>query len=93
MKNIVYILILTLITNVAFSQEKPFDKKLFKEQKEDFKIAMGHIESGDDLIAGYPADYRLAVVEYLKANDFNNITLTQFEIEYNFVCRTLKHFS
>jgi HPt (histidine-containing phosphotransfer) domain-containing protein len=28
-----------------------------------------------------------------KANDLSNITLTQFEIEYNFVCRTLKHFS
>ncbi len=28
-----------------------------------------------------------------QANDLSNITLTQFEIEYDLVCRTLKHFS
>lgn len=72
MKNTLYILTLFFCVNLTFAQEKPFDKKLFKEQKAEFKLAMDHIESGDDLIAGYPADYRLAVVHYLKANEFNS---------------------
>ena len=33
MKKILYILIICLSYNVSFAQDKPFDKKLFKEQK------------------------------------------------------------
>jgi len=71
MKKILYILIICLSYNVSFAQDKPFDKKLFKEQKSEFKEALGHISEGDDLMMGYPADYRAAVNEYLKANKFN----------------------
>jgi len=71
MKNIFYILTLCLISNFSFAQDTPFDKKLFKEQKAEFKEAMNHIDAGDEFLNGYPADYRSAVSEFLKANTFN----------------------
>jgi outer membrane protein OmpA-like peptidoglycan-associated protein len=71
MKKILFLLILTFAFNLSFGQDVPFDKKIFKEQKSEFKEAMDKIDAGDEFMMGYPADYRSAVAQYLKANVFN----------------------
>jgi len=67
------LLILTLMfASVSLAQtETPFDKKLFKEQKDQFKVALKHYEEGDAYYMAYSVDYRKAVSEYLQAYDFN----------------------
>jgi outer membrane protein OmpA-like peptidoglycan-associated protein len=68
-------LLLTVIlglTGIAFAQpDVPFEKDLFKDRKEEFKIAVDNIETGDALSFGMPPDYTGAVAFYLKANAFN----------------------
>jgi outer membrane protein OmpA-like peptidoglycan-associated protein len=85
MKYILYTLIISLSFNFTFGQDKPFDKKLFKEQKADFKIAMDHLDTGDEYLQFLPVNkigvltkmesqglnYRAAVKEYLQAYKFN----------------------
>ncbi|MCG8573982.1 MAG: OmpA family protein [Flavobacteriales bacterium] len=67
-------IILCLIYGIQLSAqvETPFDKKLFKEQKDQFKEAMNHIKEGDNLLFDpmIPRP-RAAVIHYLKANEFN----------------------
>src|SRR5688572_17241195 len=68
------LLILTLyigFSTIAWLQDVPFDKALFKERKEEFKIAEEQLEAGDALFYAYPADYATAVSYYLQANTFN----------------------
>ncbi len=72
MKNFHLAILFVLIGAVGFAQtETPFDKKLFKEQKDAFKTASKNIEEGDALMYGFPPNYHDAVGYYLKANDFN----------------------
>ncbi len=67
-----FVLCLVLASSVSAQTETPFEKKLFKEQKEGFKAAMNHIANGNKLFLNpvYP-NPRAAVVHYLKANEFN----------------------
>lgn len=60
-----------LLSFSAWLQDVPFDKALFKERKEEFKIAEDELKTGDTYFYGYPADYETALGHYLKANAFN----------------------
>lgn len=72
MKNLGLTLAVLFITASIFAQvETPFDKKLFKEQKDQFKEAEKHLQEGDAFYMAYSVDYRKAVAEYLQANKFN----------------------
>lgn len=63
---------LVLGTTLFAQTETPFDKKLFKEQKDAFKAAEDEIKEGDDLFLDpYAPNPRGAVKHYLKANEFN----------------------
>ena len=70
MKNILLLLSLTISSVYVLAQtETPFDKKLFKDRKSEFKEAEDHLQEGDDLL--YIPNYRAAILEYKKAYDFN----------------------
>lgn len=70
--NKISLTVLAMSFGVIFSQANvPFEKDLFKEQKDAFKEAVKHIKYGEDLMSGYPADYRGANTEFLQANSFN----------------------
>lgn len=72
MKNTILTLTALFIGLISTAQvDTPFDKKLFKEQKDAFKVAQKHIEEGDMYYMAYSKDYRAAVSEYLQANAFN----------------------
>ncbi|MFT4600165.1 MAG: outer membrane protein OmpA-like peptidoglycan-associated protein [Arenicella sp.] len=72
MKNYALILLTLFIGLSSFAQvDTPFDKKLFKEQKDQFKVAEKHLEEGNAFYMAYSIDYRQAVSEYLQANAFN----------------------
>lgn len=53
------------------AQETPFDKALFKDQKDGFKAAVDHIKEGDALMEDIYAHPMNAIEHYLKANEFN----------------------
>lgn len=57
----------------AFAQDKsvPFDKKLFKDQKDQFKEAEKALEEGDAFYAQGEPMWPKAIPFYIKANDFN----------------------
>ncbi|MBD3636297.1 MAG: PD40 domain-containing protein [Crocinitomicaceae bacterium] len=71
MKKISLVIILALVAGLSFGQDVPFDKKLFKDQKDEFKDALKHYENGDDYRHGFPPDYMKAVAEYQQAYKFN----------------------
>lgn len=71
--------------NLSFGQDVPFEKKLFKERKAEFKEALKHLKEGDDYLADIPLrylgvlapvdkqglDFEKALEEYLLAYNFN----------------------
>jgi len=85
MKKIIYTVIICLSFNLSFGQDVPFEKKLFKENKAEFKEALKHLEMGNEYLADMPVrsigvlapidkqglNYRGALEEYLQAYDFN----------------------
>jgi outer membrane protein OmpA-like peptidoglycan-associated protein len=71
MKIINLSLLLLFFAGISFGQDVPFDKKLFKEQKDQFKTANKHYEEGDAYLGGYPPDYGIALKEYKQAYSFN----------------------
>jgi outer membrane protein OmpA-like peptidoglycan-associated protein len=71
MKKNIVLIILTVFTGLTFAQDKPWDKKLFKDQKDAFKEAYKHYEAGDALYNGFPPDYPGALLEYKEAFKFN----------------------
>ena len=72
MKKSILFSVLFWSINLCFAQpDVPFDKALFKDQKDQFKIAEDQIKSGDALYYGYPPNYFAAVNFYLQANEFN----------------------
>ena len=71
MKNLSILLLFLGFTGISFGQDVPFDKKLFKDQKDQFKAAMKHYEEGDNFMQSFPADYRSAIGEYQQAYKFN----------------------
>ena len=86
MKNYIYILTIFLGIGSLNAQDVPFDKKLFKEQKDAFKEAKEHYDAGNELFEIVPQtyfdinsnDYKERVIYYrealsplFKANKFN----------------------
>ncbi|MBK6953532.1 MAG: OmpA family protein [Crocinitomicaceae bacterium] len=69
MKKYILLFALALIGSSSFLQDVPFEKDLFKERKDEFKLAVENIEAGDANVYAY--NYPLAVTYYLKANAFN----------------------
>jgi outer membrane protein OmpA-like peptidoglycan-associated protein/Tol biopolymer transport system component len=69
MKKYILLFALALIGSSSFLQDVPFEKDLFKERKDEFKLAVENIETGDANVYAY--NYPLAVSYYLKANAFN----------------------
>ncbi|MCB9335001.1 MAG: PD40 domain-containing protein [Flavobacteriales bacterium] len=57
MKKLIISSLLLFISSVAFSQDVPFDKSLFKDQKEAFKIAKEKLEEGYELYELYPETF------------------------------------
>ncbi len=84
-----YINLFTLIFVVALvqAQDIPFDKKIFKERKDEFKIAKKNLDAGNEIFDVYPKSYldvndaeyinrkiyyREALPILFKANKFNS---------------------
>ncbi len=86
MKKVIYFIIICLSFNLSFGQNVPFDKKLFKENKSEFKEALKHLKSGDEYLLYTPLNkigvlspmeklginFRSALNEYLIAYKFNS---------------------
>ena len=75
MKQIILLLSLIFITGVSFSQDKdiPFDKDLFKNDKEGFNEAVKQIKLGDiHFNSGSNSDLSYALTHYTKADSFNH---------------------
>ncbi|MCB9224736.1 MAG: OmpA family protein [Crocinitomicaceae bacterium] len=70
-KNILLIIFLVFAGYTIAQPDTPWDKKLFKEQKDEFKTAFDHFEEGNALYNGFPFDYAGALREYLEAYKFN----------------------
>jgi outer membrane protein OmpA-like peptidoglycan-associated protein len=86
MKKYTYLLLLILTASIIKAQDVPFDKKIFKERKDEFKIAKQNLEIGYELFEMYPSafidvndpaykdrryNYRKALPFLFKANQFN----------------------
>ena len=68
------IVLISLFAGISYTQDVPFDKKLFKERKDEFKVAMKHYETGDEHMIATPSqapDYQSALNEFLQAYKFN----------------------
>ncbi len=86
MKKYIYLFTLIFVAALAQAQDVPFDKKLFKERKDEFKEAKRNLDAGNDLYGVYPTTYidineddyknrrvyyREALPLLFKANKFN----------------------
>ncbi len=57
MKKYIYLLTLILFSSLFKAQNVPFEKKLFKERKDEFKIAKKLLDAGNELFDAYPSTY------------------------------------
>ena len=86
MKKYIYLLTLLVVVSITKAQNVPFDKKIFKERKDEFKIAKENLAIGNELFEMYPStfingnesewkdrryNYRKALPFLYKANTFN----------------------
>jgi len=86
MKKYIYLFTILFFASLVQAQNVPFDKKLFKERKEEYKQAKKNLDIGDDIFKVFtPAfleindseylnrkiSYREALPYFFKANKFN----------------------
>tara|TARA_B100000809_G_scaffold264819_1_gene321755 strand:- start:1088 stop:3223 length:2136 start_codon:yes stop_codon:yes gene_type:complete len=86
MKKYIYLFTILFLASLVQAQNVPFDKKLFKERKDEFKKAKQNLDMGDDIFNLYPPNfmeinepdfinrkisYREALPLLFKANKFN----------------------
>jgi outer membrane protein OmpA-like peptidoglycan-associated protein/prefoldin subunit 5 len=86
MKRYIYLFTLIFIASLSQAQDVPFDKKIFKEKKDEFKEAKRNLDAGNDLYEIFPEEYldlnskeytsrkiyyREALPLLFKANKFN----------------------
>lgn len=57
MKKYIIFTLTLFISSLIYGQDVPFDKGLFKERKDEFKIAKDKLEQGYDLFEMYPSTY------------------------------------
>ncbi|UKN01514.1 OmpA family protein [Paracrocinitomix mangrovi] len=69
MKKSILTIVCLALAIISFGQDVPFDKKLFKERKDEYKVAEDHYEEGNMLFE--MQDYPKAINEYLEAYKFN----------------------
>ena len=83
MKRLLLILVIVGYGNLLFSQtDTPFEKSLFKDRKDEFKVAAKAIKVADDYVEVDQA-YHEALTLYKKANAFNpNSAALNFKIGY-----------
>ena len=90
---------LILLPVFAFSQHVEFDKNLFKDRKDEFKIASKNLEQGDELFNMMPFPlYSQALPFYEAANNFNpnngdlNFKIGMCHIRSNMKFKALEYF-
>jgi len=101
MKNIIRLLLVSFLSAGAFAQtDTPFDKSVFKEQKDQLKEAVKNISEGDKYFYGEPfSDYKQALPYYEKAYAFNpnnadlNFKVGICYLNTNFRTKSLEYFS
>jgi outer membrane protein OmpA-like peptidoglycan-associated protein/tetratricopeptide (TPR) repeat protein len=86
MKRYIYLFTLIFIASLSQAQDVPFDKKIFKEKKDEFKEAKRNLDAGNELYEIFPEEYldlnskeytsrkiyyREALPLLFKANKFN----------------------
>ena len=86
MKKITYIITLVLLASIVKAQNTPFDKKIFKERKDEYKVAKRNLDEGNELYDLHPSTYidvndpifvtrkryyTLALPFFFNANKFN----------------------
>jgi len=86
MKKYIYLFTLLFVASLLQAQDVPFDKKIFKERKDEFKVAKKSLENGNTLYEIFPQtfldindpsyisrkmSYREALSPLFKANKFN----------------------
>lgn len=99
MKKIVALIFAIGLNYCSIAQtDTPFDKKVFPEQKNELKQALKDIEVGDSYLNLMPiADYKNALLNYEKANQFNpnnaelNYKIGLCNIKTNFKTRSLSY--
>jgi len=84
MKKIIYSIIICLSVNLAFGQDVPFDKKLFKEKKSEFKEALKHLETGDEYL-GYISVRMIGILAPIEKQGLNfPSALEEYLLAYKF---------
>jgi outer membrane protein OmpA-like peptidoglycan-associated protein/tetratricopeptide (TPR) repeat protein len=86
MKKYIYLFTIIFFASIVNAQNIPFDKKLFKERKDEFKIAKKNLDAANELFNIFPTTYidinekdylnrkityREALTLFFKANKFN----------------------
>lgn len=74
MRKVILILGIVAASSALFGQDNsiPFDKKLFKDDKDAFKIATENLEKGDAIYTAYPSSmWYMAIPDYERAQSFN----------------------
>ncbi len=57
MKKYIYLFTLVLFAAFVNAQDIPFDKKIFKERKDEYKVAKQNLDAGNDLFEIFPMSY------------------------------------
>ncbi len=100
-KGLLLLILTTFVTLGLIGQDKsvPFDKKLFKESKDDFKIAMDNLELGNSKYVDMPSTmWSLAIDDFEKAYAFNpknaelNYKLGDCYMHSNYKTKSIKYF-
>lgn len=92
MKKLIILVLLFQYSTGIFAQEVLFDKKNFKEQKDQFKVANNHFKEATELMETLPfPKYKQALEHYLKAQEFNpKSTLVNYNIGLCYLHSTQK---
>ena len=92
------ILVLFAATLVGQDNSVPFEKSIFKERKDEFKIAVEHMEKADEIYAYGPSVWSQAIDGFEKAQAFNpknatlNYKLGDCYLYSNYKTKSLKFF-
>lgn len=101
-KGLLLLIVTTFVSLFIFGQDKsvPFDKKLFKEKKDELKIAVENLELGDGKYLNNPQSmWSQAIDYYEKAYAFNpknaelNYKLGDCYLYSNYKTKSIKYFS
>ncbi len=57
MKKYIYLLIILFTASITKAQDVPFEKSLFKERKDEFKVAKKNLDMGNALFEVFPSTY------------------------------------